>query len=53
MSSSPSSIWPGLRHLQVLEHRLHLVEQLARGVAVAGAREIFQPVEHALEIPLG
>ena len=42
----------GPRHLQVLEHRLQLFEQLARGVLVAGARQALQPVEHALEILL-
>ena len=51
MSSSPSS-GAGPRHLQVFQHRLQLLEQLARGVLVAGAREILQPVDHALEIPL-
>ena len=42
----------GPRHLQVFEHRLHFIEQLARGVLVAGARQLLQPVEHALEILL-
>ena len=40
------------RHLQILQHRLQLIEQLARGVLVAGAGERFQPVEHALQILL-
>ena len=53
MSSSPSLHLARLRHLQVLQHRLHLLEQPARGLPVAGAREVFQPVEHAVEIALG
>src|SRR6185437_3658486 len=42
----------GPRHLQILEHRLQFFQQLARGLLVAGARQIFQPIEHALEILL-
>ena len=40
------------RHLQVLEHRLQFFQQPARGLLVAGARQVLQPVEHALEIAL-
>ena len=40
------------RHLQVFQHGLQFLEQPARGILVAGARQIFQPVEHALEILL-
>ena len=39
-------------HLQVLEHRLQFFQQLARGILVAGTRQVLQPVEHALEIAL-
>src|SRR6185312_1729723 len=42
----------GARHLQVFEHGLELVEQLLRGFAVAGAREVLQPIEHAVQIAL-
>ena len=42
----------GPRHLQVLEHRLQLFEQLARSILVARARQILQPVQHALEVLL-
>ena len=37
-------------HLQVLQHLLQLFEQLLRGVLGAGARELLEPVDHALEI---
>ena len=43
---------PGLRHLQVFQHLLQLLQQLLRGILVAGARQPLQPVEHALEILL-
>ncbi len=37
-------------HLQIFHHLLQLLQKLARGVLGAVAREIFQSVEHALEI---
>ncbi len=40
------------RHLQVLQHGLQFLEQPARCILVAGARQIFQPVKHTLEILL-
>ena len=40
----------GPRHLQVLQHLLQLVEQLLRRILGAGARELLEPVDHALEI---
>ncbi len=42
----------GLRHLQVFQHLLHLVEQRPRGVLVAGARQTLHAVDHVLEILL-
>ena len=38
------------RHLQVFQHLLQLIEQLPRGVLGAGARQLLEPVEHALEV---
>ena len=40
------------RHLQILHHLLELLQKLARGVLGAVARQVFQAVEHALEIAL-
>ena len=40
----------GLRHLQVFQHRLQLLEQALRGLLVAGAGELLQPVEHRLQV---
>ena len=37
-------------HLQVLQHLLQLFEQLLCGVLGARARELLEPVDHALEI---
>ncbi len=41
---------PGLRHLKIFEHLLHLVEQFARGLLVAGARQTLHAIDHAFEI---
>ena len=40
------------RHLQILHHLLELLQKLACGVLGAAAGEIFQPIEHALEVAL-
>src|SRR6185436_19221664 len=42
----------GLTPLAITPHVLQFLEQPARGILVAGARQIFHPVEHALEILL-
>ena len=42
----------GLRHLQVLEHLLELLEQLLGGLLVAGARQPLHPLDHVVEILL-
>ena len=40
----------GLCRLQVVEHLLQFLEQLARGIAVAVTRHLLHAVDHALEI---
>ena len=40
------------RHLQVFHHLLQLLQQRPRGVLGAALGQIFQPVEHALQIAL-
>ena len=38
------------RHLQIFHHLLELLQQLTRGILGAVARQVLQPVEHALEV---
>ncbi len=40
----------GTRHLQVLEHRLQLLQHALGGILGAGARHLLQPVDHAAQI---
>ncbi len=40
------------RHLQIFHHLLQLLQKLAGGVLGAVARQVLQPVEHALQIVL-
>jgi hypothetical protein len=40
----------GLRHLQVLQHLLKLLEQLAGGIASAGAGHLLHAVDHVAQI---
>ena len=42
----------GLRHLQVFQHLLQLLEQLLGRILVAGARQALHAVDHVLEILL-
>ena len=42
----------GLRHLQVFQHLLQLLEQLLGGVLVAGARQPLHALDHVVEILL-
>ena len=42
----------GLRHLQIFQHRLELVEQLLGGILVARARQPFHALDHVVEILL-
>ncbi len=41
-----------LRHLQIVEQRLQLAQQLPGGVAVAEPRQILDAVEHPVEVAL-
>ena len=42
----------GLRHLQVFQHLLQLLEQLLGGILVAGARQPLHALDHVVEILL-
>src|SRR3984885_287400 len=42
----------GLRHLQVFQHLLQLLEQLLGGVLVAGARQPLHALDHVVEVLL-
>ena len=42
----------GLRHLQVFQHLLQLLEQLPGGVLVAGARQPLHALDHVVEVLL-
>jgi len=40
----------GLRHLQVVEHRLQLLQELTRGILGSGTGHLLEPIDHVLEI---
>ena len=42
----------GLRHLQVFQHLLQLLEQLLGGILVAGARQPLHALDHVVEVLL-
>jgi len=43
---------PGLRHLEILQHLLELLEQLLGGFLIAGARQPLHALDHVVEVLL-
>jgi hypothetical protein len=41
---------PGTGHLQVLQHLLEVLQHPARGIPGAGARHLFEPIDHVAQI---
>src|SRR2546426_1039596 len=41
---------PGTSHLQVFQHLLKILQHLTRGIPGAGARHLFEPVNHVAQI---
>src|SRR6266446_6715277 len=41
---------PGASHLQVFQHLLKILQHPARGIPGAGARHLFEPVDHVAQI---
>src|SRR5262245_46001642 len=41
---------PGTRHLQVPQHLLEVLQHAARGIPGAGARHLFEPIDHVAQI---
>src|SRR5262249_28958638 len=41
---------PGTGHRQVLQHLLEVLQHAARGIPGAGARHLFEPIDHVAQI---